>query len=418
MEITVSRTEYEALVPENLAQKQQNAYLRHELELLKRLIFGAKSERFVAAAAAPPDQMALFEADAKAEEAEVKTEKISYERSKRRAKPHQGRTPLPHHLPVRTEVIEPAEDTTGMVQIGEDITRKVAYTPGKLEIVEYVRPRNARPEKEQSEETCPIVQAPAVDQVLPKAIAGAGLLTQIIIAKYVDHLPLYRQQAMFRRDYDWDIPRSPMGDWFAATCTLLKPLYEALERNVLEADYLQADESRITVLEHGPEESRKKTSEKLQTKPKKAHLGYMWVFRNPMSGGVYFAYRPGRGASVLHETLNGFQGVLQSDGYSAYTSYLKKHPQVELVSCLAHIRRKFFEARCRKADYTAEQHVVMRRRLARPAYEAFLEWVHFHHRNNLKSGAIGKALLYAKKSPAPFATLPHGWAHRDRQQPH
>lgn len=414
----ISRAEYEAIIAEK--DGRINA-LEFRLQELERLIFGAKSERFVPAVS-PAEQMALFGADVTDKAVgQQQKQKISYERSKPRSESHPGRTPLPDHLPVRQEIIEPEEDTTGLVEIGHDITRKVDYTPGKLEVVEYVRPRYARPEKEQNEETSPIVQAPAADQVLPKAIAGAGLLTQIIIAKYVDHLPLYRQRAMFKRDYDWDIPRSTMGDWFAATCTLLKPLYAALKGNVLEADYLQADESRITVLEHGPEKPGKKTSEKLQrrAKPKKVHLGYMWVFRNPVSGGVFFAYRPGRGASVLHETLDGFQGVLQTDGYSAYTSYLKKHPQVELVSCLAHIRRKFFEARsnhpelaglalgaiqylyriearCRERAADAVTRRRVRLRYARPAYEAFLEWVNDQHRNNLRSGGIGKALLYAK----------------------
>jgi hypothetical protein len=129
----------------------------------------------------------------------------------------------------------------------------------------------------------------------------------------------------------------------------------------------------------------------------------MWVFRNPVVGGVFFAYRPGRGANVLHETLGEFKGKLQSDGYSAYTAYLKKNADVELVSCLAHIRRKFFDARsnhkemaelalrafqylyrieriCRDYNCTPERRLKLRQRYVRPAYDALLEWVSYQQK--------------------------------------
>lgn len=417
MGATVSKAEYDFLQDQNLEQKRQIGALRHELDQLKRLIFGAKSERFVPVAT-PAEQMALFGTEAPSDEATGEKEKISYERRKRRSNPHPGRTPLPDHLPVRQEIIEPEEDTSGMTRIGKDITRKVDYTPGTLEIVEYVRPRYARAEAQQTEEVAAVIQAPAPDQVLPKAIAGAGLLTQLVVAKYIDHLPLYRQQKMFQRDYDWNIPSSTLGDWFAATCTLLEPLYEALRKRVLDTDYLQGDESRITVLEQGKDKSKNK-SHRFPVKQRKVHLGYMWVFRNPVVGGVFFTYRPGRGANVLHDTLGDFSGRLQSDGYSAYTSYLKKNAGVELVSCLAHIRRKFFDARSNHAELAemalraiqylyrierigrqyeldAERLRSLRQRYARPAYEGLLAWVDYHQRNNLSSGGIGKALGYAK----------------------
>ena len=424
MEATVSRAEYEEL------QGRYNA-LRHELDQLKRLIFGVKSERFVPAATPiAPEQMALWQEGGTEEAAEPIKEKISYERRKTKSKPHPGRTPLPEHLPVRRVRIEPAQDTEGLIEIGQDVTRKVDYTPGKLEVIEYVvRPRYVRPktkvsrdeegpdEESQNQEASAVIQAAVPDQVLPKAIAGAGLLTQLAIAKFIDHLPLYRQRAMFRRDYDWDIASSTLGDWFAATCTLLEPLYAALAKQVLDTDYLQGDESRITVLERGAEPTKNK-SHRYPPKSRKVHLGYMWVFRNPVAGGVLFAYRPGRGANILHETLDTFTGQLQSDGYSAYTSFMKAHPGVVLVSCLAHIRRKFFDARsnhrelaemalgaiqylyriediCRRYGLGPERRRQLRQRYARPAYTALLEWVNEQRRTNLSKGGIGKALNYA-----------------------
>ena len=247
----------------------------------------------------------------------------------------------------------------------------------------------------------------------------AELLVQIVVAKYIDHLPLYRQRQMFKRDFAWDIPSSTLGDWFAATCTLLEPLYDALQKQVLATDYLQGDESRLTVLEYGKDKTKNKSHRHPPKARRKSHLGYMWVFRNPVTGAVMFAYRSGRGANVLHEALADFSGKLQSDGYSSYTSFRKKHKlDVELVSCLAHIRRKFFDAQknhpelaeqalraiqylyrieriCRDYNRTPEQRQKLRQRYAKPAYEALLEWVGQHHRNNLSKGGIGIALNYA-----------------------
>ena len=183
---------------------------------------------------------------------------------------------------------------------------------------------------------------------------------------------------------------------------------------MLETDYLQGDETRIKVLTWTGDKSSKDASIKIA---KNAHLGYMWVFRNPVTGNAYFGYRKGRGSQVLDETLADFTGVLQSDGYSAYTKFIKKR-DVELVSCLAHIRRKFFEAkknhrelaemglraigylygieaRCRNNDYTTDQRLRMRKLRARPAYDAFLEWVKEHHKTALSKTAIGIALNYA-----------------------
>jgi transposase len=406
MELTVSKAEYDILLA------KYNA-LEHRFEQLLKLIHGSKSERFAPASA--PEQLALFDTVADAGAVEVEKQTITYERKK--SKVHPGRTALPDHLPVRQVIIEPEENTAGMVRIGEEISRKVDYVAAVLEIVETIRPKYARPEAEQTDDKPAIVIADLPDQVLPKSIAEVGLLVFIMVAKYIDHLPFYRQIEMFKRDFGWTIHKSTMNGWFADSCTLLEPLYDALQKNVLDTDYLQGDESRILVLEYGKEKPKKTSSEKLKA-PSKRHLGYMWVFLNPVSGNVFFAYRSGRGANVLHETLGNFTGLLQSDGYSAYESYIKKH-DVELISCMAHIRRKFFdaqknhrriaemalgviqylyrvEAHCRERGFTPAQRLVMRRRVSKPVYEALLDWIFYEQRNNLTKGAIGTALGYAK----------------------
>lgn len=380
----ISKAEYDAAMREK--DGQINA-LRHQLEQLKRLIFSSTSEKF-RPAESPAEQLDLGFSDSQSSpenDEQQGVEKITYTRKKKK---HHGRNQLPENLPVRQVTIEPEEDTQHLVKIGEEITRKVDYIPGKLEIIEYIRPKYARPPAEQLEGVSPIVIADVPEQVLPKSIITVNVLVQIIVAKYIDHLPFYRQRAMFKREFEWQISKSTINYWFTSGCALLEPLYPLLQQDVLDTDYLQGDESRIKVLiwmEKDPKKPDKKNT----------HLGYMWVFRNPQTGNVFFAYRKGRGTNVLNETLEDFTGLLQSDGYSAYTSFMKKHPKVELVSCLAHIRRKFFDAQknlrelaelalraiqylyrieriCRNYGCSPEVRQRMRQRYARPAYEGLL----------------------------------------------
>ena len=390
MEAMVSKADYDKL------EAKYNA-LELRFEQLLKLVYGAKTERFAPASA--PEQMALWDEGEGAGTEEVEKEKISYERKK---KAHPGRTKLPDNLPVEEIVIEPEEDTTGMIEIGKEITETLDYKPGKLLKRRYIRKKYARPEEVEDEQTVVIGQLP--ERPIPKGIAEPGLLAHLFVAKYIDHLPFYRQIEIFKRDHGWAIHKSTINEWFAACCTLLEPLYQALRNNVLKTDYLQGDESTIKVLD--------------TNKPGKAHLGYQWVFRNPTSGNVLFVYRKGRGANGLTETLDNYTGYLQSDGYAAYDKFARGR-DVELVSCLAHIRRKFFEAkgnhaemanhalaeiqklyaverRAREDKMSASDRQALRQTKAKGIYEALLRWVITEQKNNLSKGAIGKALHYAK----------------------
>lgn len=392
MDRTVSILEFEAL-------KQENAKLRHELEQLKRLIFGSKSERFVPAQV--PQQMVLdFEETPPAQQAQAATEKISYTRQKRT---HPGRTPLPDNLPTEDIIIEPLEDTQDMALIGEEITETIDYKPGLLIKRRYIRRKYARKDPAEDQSSVVIGQLPG--RPIPKAIAEAGLLAHLFVSKYIDHLPFYRQIEMFKRNHGWVIQQSTLNDWFSACCTLLQPLYDRLIDLVMDTDYLQADESGIKVLEDG--------------KKGKSHQGYMWVYRNPLSGLVLFDYRTGRGADGPRERLENFSGKLQCDGYKTYESVTKKRTDIELVSCLTHIRRKFHDARDHhphlaqqaleqmqklyaferhysEEQFDAEKIAQERKKEARPVFEKLLEWVVQEQTNNLSKGPIGTALFYAK----------------------
>ena len=171
------------------------AAFQHELDNLKRLIFGSKNERFIPSDGTQSQLSLDMQADAVAQCSVVKAQKIEYVRNTTQiTKEHPGRTKLPEHLERREIIIEPAAVIEGCKKIGEEITEELEYEPGKLFVNRYVRPKYVMTDNKG------IIIAPMIDRPLPKAIVGPGLLAQIIIDKYVDHLPLYRQMERFKRE--------------------------------------------------------------------------------------------------------------------------------------------------------------------------------------------------------------------------
>ena len=400
------------LEEKNTLEQKLNA-VSHELNQLKKLIFNSKSERFVPAGS--PEQLELFATQqagpCSAKEEEEEKETITYQRNKK--KKHLGRNPLPDNIPTEEIIIEPEEITGDMKYIGDEITESIDYTPGKLIKRRYIRKKYVRNAEQQEQGgTTTVVIAPAPTRPLPKAIAEAGLLAYLFTSKYIDHLPFYRLIEMFKRQHGWVVHKSTINDWFAACCTLLKPLYEAHLKAVMQSDYLQVDESPIKV-----QDSSK--SARLNGGKGTTHQGYMWVYRNPLNGLVLFDYRKGRGMCGPKERLANFEGILQCDGYKVYKAIAKKQPDIQLVSCLAHIRRKFYEAldhhpelaghalgeiqklysierQCTEKGLDAPQIAQVRKEKSTPIFNELLEWVKTEHGANLSKGPIGKALHYAK----------------------
>ena len=311
----------EALLSENKDLKTENASLRFRLEQLERLVFGSKSERTVTMEL--PGQLGLFSRDDVEQMPDLPQEKesIAYERTK---KGHNGRNALPGHLPVREVTMEPEEDTQGMKKIGEEVTETLEYTPASLVRVRTIRPKYAK------NDGGGIVIAPLPERPIDKGIAEAGLLAHILVSKYVDHLPLYRQAKIFKRDFGWDPATSTLGDWMSGCCQLLEPLYNRLKQKILALGYIQADESPIKVLE-----CDKKGS---------SHQGYQWVYHDPVQKLVLFNYRKGRGQHGPKELLAGYTGYLQCDGYTVYDK-IGQDLKITLDGCLVHARRKFHEAK-------------------------------------------------------------------------
>jgi len=322
--ITITREEYEKL-------RHDNLYLHQELEKLKRMIFGAKSERFVPSDSA---QLSMDLGQAIPASAATQTEEITYTRQKTdKAKGH-ARMEISASIPRETVVIEPAEDVSGAKKIGEVITEVLDYIPGKLTVKRFVRIKYALP----NEQGIVIGQLPSLP--IPRGNVGAGLLAHLIISKFVDHLPFYRQVQMFKRQ-GVTLAESTVNDWFRSGCDLLEPLYECLKKKILQGDYLMADETPISVL--------------TEDKPGATHKGYHWVYYSPIERMVLFDYRKGRGREGPEELLKDYRGTLQADGYSAYESFEKK-PGITLLACMAHARRKFDEAL--KNDKARAEHAL------------------------------------------------------------
>ena len=316
--VTITKAEYERLI----VTESEVAWLKHQLSELKRLIHGAKSERFVAA---NPDQSTLFDLPAE-QPGETKAETITYTRNKPQQEKKQPlRLELPSHLERREEIIEPENLPANAKKIGETVTEVLEYEPASAYVRRIIRRKYI---VEANDEETIIAIAPLPTLPIPKGNAGASIIAHILVSKFVDHLPFYRQRQIFKRQ-DLYIAESTINGWFNAGCDLLHPLYDALKTKILAGWYLMADETPIAVL--------------TQDKPGATHKGYHWVYYDPVNKLVLFDYRKSRGKEGPDEMLKEFSGYLQTDGYSGY-SHFENTSNIKLLSCMAHARRKFEHA--------------------------------------------------------------------------
>jgi len=423
---SVSIAEHKAILAEKEAQIAQ---LTSKLAYFERMVFGRKSERFVAQPAAEQLNIFASEDDSPAQpSSEPLRERITYERDKpMAARKHPGRTPLPEHFEVEERTLEPQEDTTGMVRIGEHISEYVEYTPAAMKVIRIIRPKYVVQRDTRIDETTQVLCASLPARAIDKSIASASLLAHIITNKYIDHLPFYRQIQRFKRNYDWAIHKSTVNSWFVAVCTLLKPLYEVHRKQILEQDYLQVDESKIKVLTKIlKDKDGNRIKVDTRKKGSKQMLGWMWVVRSPQTGQVLFVYEDNRGQRAAHSVLGDFQGgFLQTDGLPSYNA-IAAQANVERLGCWAHVRRKFFEAQGndkKRAEYaltliqeiygherktaafTAQQRKAYREQHLLPLFRTFKDWLDEQCVYVTPKSTIGKAFTYAQNQWSTLLTI-------------
>ena len=383
---------YGELLAQNTKIKQENAFLKEQLAQLYKLINGFKSERFISELS--HHQLSLFSQQPAQPPQETPKETITYTREKKK---HPGRHALPEHLPVREVIIEPHQNTTGLKKIGQEITETLEYTPASLIKRRTIRPKYVKADGQG------VLMGSLPSRPIEKSIAEASLLAHILVSKYADHLPFYRQMQIFKRDFGWEVAKSTLCDWMDSCCVLLEPLYNTLKQKILDSDYIQVDETPIKVLD----------SDKKGT----THQGYQWVCHDPLTRLVLFNYRKGRGQNGPKELLAHYKGYLQCDGYSVYDK-IGVDPNITLVGCLAHARRKFHEAlkndkaRAEKAlglfrdiylherkikaqaEDDFEKRKLLPKQTIKPLLEQLREWITQEQFNVLPKSPIGKAMGY------------------------
>ena len=312
-----------------------NEHLRAIIKELQRALFGRRSEK-----AADPDQLqlaledleqALAQSEAAAEQADA-TLKASRTRQRR-----VNRGALPKHLPREEIVIEPDDQSCPccggeMHRFGEDTAERLDMIPAQFRVIVTRRPKYGCRACESA-----VVQAPAPARLIEGGLPTEALVAHVLVGKYADHLPLYRQSQIYARQ-GIELDRSTLADWVGRAAAELQPLHERLFEHLKRSPKLFMDETRAPVLDPG----RKRTKS-----------GYLWAVARddrPWGGtdppAVAYLYAPGRGAEHPIGSLAGFHGLLQVDGYAAYKALAdpkRTGGPVTLAYCWAHVRRRFYE---------------------------------------------------------------------------
>ena len=303
------------------AQRAEIERLKMMIAKLRRTQFGRSSQQLDAMI----DQLQLS-----LEELEVSQDEVTspIEPAPRTVS---RRKPLPEHLPREIHVHQPESQCSGcggkLRQLGEDVSEVLEYVPARFKVIRHVRPKLVCGCCEH------IAQVPAPSRPIARGLAGPGLLAHVLVSKFVDHLPLYRQSEIYARE-GVDLERSTLADWVGQSSQLLRPLINALERHVMSGHKVHADDTPIGVLAPG------------NGKTKTARL---WTYvRDDRPAGyttpaaVWFAYSPDRKGQHPRAHLKGFAGILQADGYAGFAQ-LYASGAIQEAACWAHTRRKFYD---------------------------------------------------------------------------
>jgi len=322
-----------------LSSSEQIEHLKLVIEKLRHMMFGVKSEKIVLQL----EQLELHVEELECSQAEMEAavERVTpVEEPKARSR----RKPLPEHLPreVVTHLFHTdcCPDCGGHLrQFGEDISEQLEYIPDSFKVIRHVRPKFACGGCDR------VVEAPAPSRPIERGLAGPGLLAHVLVSKFADHLPLYRQSEIYARQ-GVEIERSTLAGWVGAASELLSPLVGAIQKHVLAGDKLHADDTPIPVLAPG--------SGKTKT-------GRLWTYvRDDRPAGddsaaaVWFAYSEDRKGEHPRQHLKDFKGGLQADAYAGF-HHLYGGGAIYEVACWAHARRKFHEIHVIHASHTTTE---------------------------------------------------------------
>ena len=313
------------------------------------------------------------------------------------------RTPAVRELETVTQRLEPAEKVCphcgkDKCEIGCEKSERFEYIPAKIIRHEILRPKLACPCGEGT-----VVIAPLPSSPVEKGYPGPGLIAQVMLAKYDDHLPLYRQEQQFRR-LGVNFPRQMLCNWVEHGATWLQAVVRQMKVELLAGDYLQVDETPVKVMD--PEVQGK------------CATGYLWLAGRP-GGDVIFEFHPGRGKEYAQQLIGDFAGYLQRDGYGVYGALAKDDPnRFKPCGCMAHARRKLVDAldhqptqakelvvemrklylierNARDESMTADQRHALRQRLAVPILEGMKTRLEQLRPTVLPQSPLGKAISYA-----------------------
>jgi transposase len=390
----------------NLRKQDRIDQLEKLVADFKRALFGARSEK------TDPEQFELALEDIETAMAAVHAEDEALDPpASRSAKPRNtNRGSLPKHLIRIEEVIEPDSTTCGCGAerhvIGEDISERLDIIPAQFRVIVIRRPKYAC-------RSCTngVVQASAPARLIPGGMPTEATVAHVLVSKYADHLPLYRQAQIYSRQ-GIDLDRSTLAGWVGKAAYELRPVFDALMADLKQSTKLFMDETRAPVLDPGK---------------RKTKTGYFWALARddrPWAGaappGVAFTYAPGRSGQYADDILNGFSGTLQVDGYAGYNRLLKRaDDNVTLAYCWAHARRKLHEVaqsgtapiaeeglkqiaalyRIEKdiRGLSAEARLAIRQDRSTPLIAAFETWLNANRTRVSAKAPLGEALKYIAK---------------------
>jgi len=384
----------EALV---LSQKLELEKLRFEIACLKRQKYGRSSEQL-------DRELTQMQLSIEDLEASLAQRPVHVRPAVKQAPTQPARRPLPEHLP-REEIVHDPPCTCPacggeLRRLGEDVSEMLEYVPGRYKVIRHVRPKLSCASCQK------IVQVSAPSRPIERGIAGPGLLAHVLVSKYCDHLPLYRQSQIYARE-GLELDRSTLADWVGGASALLEPLVQALVRYVLSSYKLHGDDTPVPVLCPGRGTTKQ---------------GRLWTYvrdDRPAASNeppaVFFRYSPDRKGERPRAHLASFTGVLQADAFAGFDRLYGE--RIQEAACWAHVRRKFYDIQVALASpiaaealdrigrlYGVEAEIRGRppdeRRLVRqaragPELESLRAWLHTTVTTLSKKSELAVAIRYA-----------------------